>query len=114
MNPNALNAMYIINDINPVIKFLDTHTYLNPLIVRAYDILRTHFPTNPLYMEVFDSQEGFDTDLELIISIGMPISEEGFSVENSIALLDKFDEEWWFDNCTESQGKLCITLKYIN
>jgi hypothetical protein len=93
------NSMYQLREPSEIRVFLEDNDFLNPIITEAYGKLQKHFPSSTIFMEVEQN--------ELVISVGTTLSPQEAKEK-----LDKFDEEWWLDNCMQSHAKLCITVEF--
>ncbi len=95
------------SDADSVEDFLRKHPFLVGLILEAREQIRRYFGEDcRLALQPFyDPEDPRHPQLLLLIQSDRPVEEK-------MALLDRFDEEWWFDVDFDAnpQGLLVINL----
>jgi hypothetical protein len=78
-------------------------------LIELRGIIKKHFPNNKVVLKVYNSPE--DGELEAIVGIQVSV---GDGVEETVMMLDKFDEEMFNNqNLEESLDFVCVTTKYV-
>lgn len=86
--------------------FLEENRFLIPVIEEASAKLVEYFGAEtPQVLEVRSQAEDEASDLFLYVRTDLPLSE-------ALATLDRFDEEWWFDEMDRSRNRMVIKLGY--
>ncbi|MBI4641910.1 MAG: hypothetical protein HY731_14570 [Candidatus Tectomicrobia bacterium] len=90
-----------------VFRFLQTHTFLLPLLMEAYGKIVEYFGPSPdMVLEVIaDPETENDRELFAFIRTSLPPDE-------ALGKLDRLDKEWWLDEADRAEGKLCIHVEF--
>lgn len=90
-----------------VMSFLKAYPFLVPLLEEAYGKIAEYFETfSSVVLEVITEPEAEnDRELFAFIRTGLPVDE-------ALARLERFDEEWWLEASDRAQGKLCIHVEF--
>ena len=97
---------YIIKNPPEVADFIGENLFLLELLEEIPAQIRKHFgKSQELILQFFSDPE--DPNYHRL-SIGIPTKKD---IENSSALLKKFDENWWFANERKSHSKILIDLE---
>ena len=90
---------------NEVINFLREHPYLFELLEEAHDKIKEYYDEDThAFLEITSDYEG-EGFRELFVRI-----ETSLPVKEALSILDRFDEEWWFDASARAQGRMNIVL----
>jgi len=103
----AVEKYYLFRNRHEVLQFLQKHSFLLPLLVEAYGKIAEYFETfSSVVLEVITEPEAEnDRELFAFIRTGRPVDE-------ALARLERFDEEWWLEASDRAQGKLCIHVEF--
>jgi len=103
----SLGQLYTFRRPKEVSQFLDTHPFLVPLLVEAYDKIAQYFGLSPeVILEVVtDPEAENDRELFALIRTNLPPDE-------ALVRLDRLDKGWWLEASHRSQGNLCIHLGF--
>ncbi|MBA3601655.1 MAG: hypothetical protein H0W45_10600 [Acidobacteria bacterium] len=105
---NVLAREYEIRNPSEVAKFLRENKFLLDLLEEIPAQIRKVFGKKQnLNLEFFLDPE--DPNYHRL-SIGIPTKAE---VKKSSSLLQKFDENWWFENERKSRSKILIDLEFV-
>jgi hypothetical protein len=106
---SLLEQHYTFRRRNQVIKFLETHPFLAPLILEAYERILAYFgpsvKTTVLEVVSDPEAEGYD---ELFILI-----QTNLTPDEALARLRRLDQEWWLDASVGTQCLLNIDVEYV-
>ncbi len=103
-----LEQLYVFRKRMEVLRFLDVHPFLVPLLLEAYAKIGKYFePYHQVFLEVISDPEATN-DRQLFAFIGTRLSPD-----EALDSLECFDEEWWLDSLDEAQGKLCIDVEFL-
>lgn len=104
----ALNLLYLIDNIAAVNEFVAKYDYLEPLLLEAREKITEVFGKEiQVRLELFKDPES-DGDPKLYAVILTPLG-----VEESMALEEKFDQDWWLDNLLRAHSKFNIGMDYV-
>lgn len=104
----VLEQLYVFRKRMEVLRFLDVHPFLVPLLLEAYTKIGKYFGPYPqVFLEVISDPEATD-DRQLFAFIGTRLSPD-----EALDGLERFDEEWWLDTLDEAQGELCIDVEFL-
>jgi hypothetical protein len=98
---------FSFRDKGAVIRYIDDHPHLLPLILDANEHINRHFPSSEMFLEILidPDSDKYRGKLILYISTDLP-------AEKAIQLRERFDRHWWIKNIRRAKGNLCITLEY--
>lgn len=103
-----LEELYVFRRRMEVLRFLDVHPFLVPLLLEAYAKIGRYFePYHEVFLEVISDPEATN-DRQLFAFIGTRLSPD-----QALDSLERFDEEWWLDVLDQAQGKLCIDVEFL-
>lgn len=103
-----LEQLYVFRKRMEVLRFLDVHLFLVPLLLEAYAKIGNYFePYHPVFLEVISDPEATN-DRQLFAFIGTHLSPD-----EALDSLEYFDDEWWLDTLDEARGKLCIDVEFL-
>lgn len=108
----ALDRLFTFTCRLSVQRFVVEHPFLVPLLVEAYEQIRSYFPSALLYLDVVSDPEtggdapGSDTE-QLVLSIMTDLG-----VDEAMDMLDCFDHDWWLGALPRSHGDLVVTLEF--
>jgi hypothetical protein len=104
-----LEGHYAFKEPEEVINFLQEHPYLFELLEEAYDKIKEYYgPDTHAFLEITPDYEG-EGLRELFVRI-----ETSLPVKEALSILDRLDEEWWFDASARAQGRMNIDLNFIS
>ncbi len=101
-----LERLYSFRRRAEVLGFLEKYPFLAPLLLEAYDRIRTYFPDSLIFLEVVADPEA-NGDYQLVASVAVDLDPDE-ALEN----LEQFDEDWWLDALDRAQGMLCIDVEF--
>ena len=89
-------------------RFLRENSFLNMLLLEAYEEIRKHFHggTRTALEVVADPEAQEDQQLFVVI-------RTSFSPKVARALLSELDHDWWLDALPEAEGRMEISLERI-
>lgn len=103
-----LEELYVFRRRMEVLRFLDVHPFLVPLLLEAYAKIGRYFePYHEVFLEVISDPEATN-DRQLFAFIGTRLPPD-----EALDSLEPFDEEWWLDTLDEARGKLCIDVEFL-
>lgn len=100
----SLAGKYTVDD--SAVNFLQHHRFLLPLLLEAYEPIRTHFPDAQLFLKVSTDPESMEAP-ELVLSIA-PTCPPEEAVDRFLELM----ETWWATVEDRAHDQLSIILKY--
>jgi transcriptional regulator with XRE-family HTH domain len=100
----SLDARITVADEENVRRLLRSAPDLAPLINEAAEQLTHYFPDARLQLRHMFEPEGDEEELILGALTDLDVDEE-------LAILDRFDQEWWFANGRRANGLLIVTLE---
>jgi transcriptional regulator with XRE-family HTH domain len=105
-----LDARITVVDEENVRRLLHAAPDLVPLINEAAEQLSRYFPDVGLRLShMFDPEgEGEELVLGVLTDLGSDADQE---VDEAMAALDRFDQDWWFANGRRANGLLLVTLE---
>lgn len=105
---HQLEEIYSLRQPAAVRRFLRTHSQLVEVLLDAYVYLQRHFGPDPqVVLEVVGDPEVDDWD-ELFAYVLTSLS-----VDEALAQLDRFDEEWFLDQLDRIDGQLNFDLEFV-
>jgi hypothetical protein len=105
---NFLAREYEINNPSEVAKFLLENFFLFDLLKEVPGKIREYFGEKQKTVLKISYEPEYPNAAELWVEI---LTE--LSAKDAMQILDRFDEEWWFEKVEKSHGRLNITLKFI-
>lgn len=103
---DRLRDLYEFKGAPDVERFLETHLWLNDLLLEAREVIRTYFGDDvEVALEVVADPEALgDEQLFVLIRTDLPRQE-------ARARLAELDQEWWLDALPATEGKMEIALE---
>ena len=91
-----------------VAKYVAENLFLIDLLKETPSQIKKHFGSEQkLILQFFlDPEDPSGHGLHILVLTKS-------SVEEARSLMDKFDEDWWFDNEHRSHSKIMVNLRYI-
>lgn len=89
-----------------ILSFLETHPFLNSLLLEAYINIQKVFPYSHILLRVDTEPEELQGK-QLVASIITDIGPDA-----AVDALTQLDKSWWLQAMKQAQGKLCITLEF--
>lgn len=108
MGIELLEEKYVINDKLEIANFLDKHPKVIGVLVETYGQIKKIFDKNIVEISLSlnkDPEEEF-TGLAIVIKTTL-------RSEDSLALLDKFDDEWWLDLDAEIRNTVTVIVRSV-
>lgn len=108
MGIELLEEKYVINDKLEIANFLDKHPKVIEVLVETYGQIKKIFDKNIVEISLplnKDPEEEF-TGLAIVIKTTL-------RSEDSLALLDKFDDEWWLDLDAEIRNAVTVIVRSV-
>ncbi|MEH2411204.1 hypothetical protein [Nostoc sp.] len=102
----TLEQSYTFRERTEVLKFLDKHSFLIPVLLEAPKKIRQYFPDSQLFLEIFIDSESIDW-VQLILSILMKLDPH-----EAVTRLNKLDWDWGLHNSYEVRSNFFTTLEY--
>lgn len=88
------------------LAFIENNKYLIPILVSANQKLLEYFPHDKLNLDlVNDPEENSDS---LFLSV-----ESSLKPELALERLQNFDQDWWLDEVSKTNDKLCIDVVFV-
>jgi hypothetical protein len=105
---HQLEEIYSRRQLAAVRRFLRTHPQLVDILLEAYVYLQRHFGPDPqVVLEVVSDPEVEDWDeLFAYILTSLP-------ADQTLAQLDRFDQEWFLDQLDRTQGLLNFDVEFV-
>ncbi len=98
---------FIITNLEVVKPFLKKNGFLLDLLLAARTKIAEYFSgVTPLVLYLAQYPDEGDEELYLLIQTKLSANE-------SLLILDRFEEEWWLDILPKAQCKMTIKLEYI-
>ena len=107
---NLIESSYILReDRLEVLRFLEAHSFLIPLVIEAYVNIQKDFPYSKVFLRIVNDPEEVDPDEadKLVASI-----RTNLDVDEATDTLSRFDKRWWFNTWKQVHGKFGITLEF--
>jgi hypothetical protein len=110
---HLIEQLYTLVQRDRVLRFLNEHAFLVPLLLEAYGQIEAHFPPSRLFLDVVTDPEVAGADAgevdseELILSIATQLDAKG-----ALDKLTQLDNDWWLAALPRADGKLCINLEF--
>jgi hypothetical protein len=101
-----LDQIYTFRNQPEVLGFIRDNSFLTPLLFEAWNVIRKYFPSDLLFLEVYQDLESPNSS-QLIIFIATSLKAQAAG-----QALDKIDQEWWLNNFERARGKLAINLEF--
>lgn len=103
-----LKSLYHFMNPAEVIEFLEDNPSLYDLLKEAYSKVKIYFgPSTKMSLEVTHDPEGEDSS-ELFVRVNTSLS-----AKDAWCILDRLDNEWWFDASSRADDLMNITLEYV-
>lgn len=103
-----LEKAFILRNREKVLGFIQNNPFLVPLLMEAHSKIEFYFPASQLFLEASPEAEMLTMDKSsLTIFI-----DSGLTAKEALEKLDQFDEEWWGDVLSTTQGKLSVNLEF--
>ena len=104
---DKLRQIYSVRDATAVVRFLRLCPSLVDVLMEAQSQLECHFGADPqVVLEVVSDPEGERDELFAYVRTSVSVGE-------SLARLDRFDEEWFLDQLDRVNGQLNFDLEYV-
>ncbi len=104
-NVGLFEQLYTLRGREEVLRFIESHPFLLPLLLEAYNEIGNHFPRSQVFLEVATDPEAIVEDqLVLFVATDLPPDE-------AVDTLERFDRDWWLNALDQAQGKLCIDVE---
>jgi hypothetical protein len=110
---HVIEQLYTLVHRDRVLRFLNEHVSLVPLLVEAYGQIEDHFPPSRLFLDVIADPEVTGDEVgeldseELILSIATQLD-----ANDALDKLARLDNDWWLAALPRAEGKLCINLEF--
>lgn len=101
-----LEQRYSFRDREEVLSFLESNSFLVPLLFEIRQQLDHYLTMTEIYLKVVAEPDSYD-DEQLVVSI-VPGMEPDVAYDR----LEAFDDDWWLDNIEAADNKVCITLEF--
>lgn len=99
-----IEKLYTLRERSDVLKFLDNHPFLVPILLQAPDKIRDYFPDNSLILDMaIDPESSSPDDDKLVLLIATDID-----ADESVDRLWELDNAWWLNAARRSQHKMFI------
>ena len=106
--PPRLDEMYSFRDATSVHNYLQIHPNLIGRLTEAHSQLQKYFgPERTIVLQVVKDPEAEDSQ-QLFAFVRASIS-----VEDALAQLDRFDEEWFLDHLEEFGGNFNVEVEFV-
>jgi|SRR5215208_2868531 len=103
-NLSALQGIYQFAN-KDVVKFLNKNGFIVELLEEAVPIIKEHFGAD---VEVFLELSCSHDNCEVFARIATRLKPK-----EALAILDRFDEQWWFDVSPRAKCLLNFALRYV-
>lgn len=100
-------SLYTVENISDIYKFLQNHSNLIDVILKAHPQIRKYFPTEKLRLKLYSDPESPQWEY-LIISICV-VSE---FVDEALDKQHKFERDWWLNASLGVAVNLSIDLEF--
>jgi hypothetical protein len=110
---HLVEQLYTFVQRDRVLRFLNEHAFLVPILLEAYGQIEVHFPPSHLFLDVVTDPEvaadeaGERDSEELVLSIATRLD-----VKEALDRLAQLDNDWWLAALPRAEGKLCINLEF--
>ena len=110
---SSVEQLYALIERDRVLRFLEGHDFLAPLLLEAHNRIGDYFPSSRLFLSVAVDPEAVPTDGStskvdtLVLSIATRLDPMAAMVK-----LDQFDTDWWLNMLPQAKGNLCINLEF--
>lgn len=101
-----LEQFYSFRSREEVLGFLESNSFLVPLLFEIRQQLDHYLTMTEIYLKVVAEPDSYD-DEQLVVSI-VPGMEPDVAYDR----LEVFDDDWWLDNIEAADNKVCITLEF--
>lgn len=102
-----IEQLYIFRRPKEVFVFLQTHSFLVPLLLEVRSSIARYFGlSSQIILEVVSDPEAADY-YQLVAFI-----QTNLHPNEALADLDQLDQGWWLEASHTSKGKMCIHLEY--
>lgn len=102
-----IEKLYILRERSDVLKFLDNHPFLVPVLLQAPEKISDYFPGDPIFLEVVIDPELISPDDDTMFII----IASNIDPDESLDRLWQLDENWWLKASRLSQNKLEINVE---
>lgn len=105
---DIVSDLYSFRDRNNVRAFLEMHREILPVLVEAYSQIQAHFGSGtPVVLTVISEPTNRQSaELFALISTSLP-------VEQALAAMRRFDDEWWLDVPEYQTGTLNFDVEFV-
>lgn len=110
---DLIERLYSLTNRGRVLRFLDEHAFLVPVLFEAFARILERFPLSRLFLEVVVDPEIAQADdakvdgEQLILAIATSLE-----VEEAMNRLERLDNDWWLEVLPHTQGRLCVNLEF--
>ncbi|MDF0552111.1 hypothetical protein [Kamptonema sp. UHCC 0994] len=102
-----IEKLYTLRERSEVLKFLDNHPFLVPVLLEAPENIRDYFPDNSLILDMaIDPESSSPDDDKLVLLIATDID-----ADESVERLWELDNAWWLNAARRSEHKMFIDLE---
>lgn len=102
-----IEKLYTLRERSEVLKFLDNHPFLVPVLLEAPEKIRDYFPGDSLILDMaIDPESSSPEDDRLVLLIATDIE-----ADESVDRLWELDNAWWLNAAQRSQHKMFIDLE---
>lgn len=102
---HILQENFTVRDVGRVVAFLRSHFLLTYFLAGTLTNIRRYFPTSEIFFLEVVADPG-SGDEQLVLSV---LADDPIEAEESMR---RFDDGWWLDHMTDTDGALCITLEF--
>jgi len=105
---DIVSDLYSFRDRTEVRAYLELHGEVLPVLVEAYSHIQAHFGSGtPVVLTVIsEPADRQSAELFALISTSLP-------VEQALAAMRRFDEEWWLDVPEHQTGALNFDIEFV-
>jgi hypothetical protein len=106
---DTLNELFDVEDELAVRGYLGECPFLIPLLIEAHQRIPRYFPDQArVRLQLLpDRDDGDRVDLFALIQTGLP-------EDQSLQMLDRFDEGWWLEAAAQGRGRLTIDVDSVS
>jgi hypothetical protein len=103
---DAIHESFVIRNASEVRRFIADRPELVSLIVEALSVIRDYFPESTAVLDLLADRESD--------RVGVEMSLQTSKTPNvALAMLERFDEDWWLANMTRAHSLLTVSLEYV-
>lgn len=103
---DSVKQLYLIRESAKVISFLHKHPFLISMLVEAYLKAQSFFPNSEIALQIVSDQEEDYQKLFAFILTQEPVND-------ALARLDKFDDEWFLDQPEHIRCAFNLNLEFV-